>query len=38
MNDPLTFGRRPCGVMAYILDYDIVVSQYKLQLCYHIHF
>ena len=28
----------PSGVVANVLDYDIVVSEFKLQLCYYIHF
>ena len=28
----------PCGVMVKALDYGIVVSEFKLQLRYYIHF
>ena len=28
----------PCSIVANMLDCDIVVSGFKLQLCYYIHF
>ena len=28
----------PCGVVAYVLDCDIIISKFKLQSCYYIHF
>ena len=28
----------PCGAAANVLDYEIVVSEFKLQSCYYIHF
>ena len=31
-------GRSPCSVMANILDWDIVVSKFKLQSHHYVHF
>ena len=31
-------GRRPCGVVAKVLDYDMVVSEIKLHSRYYVHF
>ena len=28
----------PCGVVAKVLDCDIVVSEFKLQSCYYVYF
>ena len=28
----------PCGIVVNVLDYDFVVSEFKLQSCYYIHF
>ena len=30
--------KRPCGIVANVLDCDIVVSEFKFHLCYYIHF
>ena len=31
-------GGNPCGIVANVLDYDIIVNQFKLHLCYYVHF
>ena len=31
-------GGNSHGIVAYILDYDIVVNEFKLQLCYNVHY
>ena len=28
----------PCGVVAYVLDCNIVVRKFELQSCFHVHF
>ena len=34
-----THGRRsPCGVVAIVLDFDNVISEFKLESCYYVHF
>ena len=32
------YRESPCGVVANVLDYDIVVNNVELQLPYYIHF
>ena len=31
-------GENPGGVVANVLDYDLVVSEFELQLHYYVHF
>ena len=35
---PNLHGESPHGIEANLLDSDIVISKFKLQLCYYIHF
>ena len=34
----MTSGESPCGKLVNVLNCDIVVSEFKLQSCYYVHF
>ena len=31
-------GGRPCDVVANVLNYNIVVSEFELKLCFYVHY
>ena len=34
----IRFVGSPCGIMGKVLDCGLEVSEFKLQLCYYVHF
>ena len=34
---PADWAKSPCSIMAKILNSDLKVSEFKLQLCYYVH-
>ena len=34
----LSQGENPCGIMAKVRDCSLKIREFKLQLCYYIHF
>ena len=38
VESPLHWWESLCDIVAYVLDCDIIVSEFELQSCYYIHF